>query len=302
MNQRTLRLTLPLCLLALVTGCYHETWSYRAVPNITVSRPNERGSEGPMVLVSLDDIQNVAPRPPKAAGASAVDSLSPEQIAKFDPEMAKLLEKLKTAKETRDAAEVKNGPNDPALREARSSVIQIQAHIDEYAKQFKANTRKRLVETQTTAVPSTDDTHRQTVLVGAVQRNWGRYDNTVGRSFVLFIDGEPRPGTFWLNSDNSALLTYSSWSAPARTRIGLDGSIKITKVDGQRVEADVAIRQITDAETVELIDHIWDPNYWQAPWVVTGHRTFVITTKDDPTLRKAAVQWVTPEKEKTLEE
>ena len=45
-------------------------------------------------------------------------------------------------------------------------------------------------------------------------------------------------------------------------------------------------------------DRPYDPAAWQIPWVVIGRHTFQITSQDDPSLKKAAVQWVRTEEPK----
>src|SRR4051794_6685335 len=101
MTHRTPRIV-PVILLACLAGCYHESYAYRAVPNVTVSRPHALGSLGPLVLVSLDEsassATSAAPRRPD--GGRMIDSLTPDQIAKFDPKMADLLAHARDARES----------------------------------------------------------------------------------------------------------------------------------------------------------------------------------------------------------
>jgi hypothetical protein len=299
MTYRTPRIVgaLAFFVLPLLTGCWHETWTYRAVPNVTISRPHELGSQGPLVLVSMDDPGYMPKVTPRAdVRDTSVDALTTKQIAQFDPQMAKLLEKLAAAKANLDKAQAETQQQTPKVLDARNAVREIQDSVDDYAKEYRATTRKRM-QTQTAAPAREAAAQPQTILVGAVQRDYGAYDNSIGRSFVLFIDGSPQPGTYWLNNENSSLITYSAWTAPARTHIGLTGSVRIVKVDGNKIEADVAIRENWEGDSVQSLGHYYDPAYWQAPWVVQGRRTFLITTKDDPALRKAAVQWITPERD-----
>src|SRR3954471_11224398 len=112
MTHRTPRIVgalAALFLLPLLTGCAHETWTYRAVPNVTISRPHELGSQGPLVLVSMDDAGYVPKVTPRAdVRDTSVDALTTKQIAQFDPQMAKLLEKLNAAKANLDKAQAES--------------------------------------------------------------------------------------------------------------------------------------------------------------------------------------------------
>src|SRR5437016_141688 len=69
-------LLVPAFAMLLVNGCFHESWSFRAAPNLNIARPNELGSEGPLVLL-------VADKP--ADGSSRADSAGNLQPATSDP-------------------------------------------------------------------------------------------------------------------------------------------------------------------------------------------------------------------------
>jgi hypothetical protein len=153
----------------------------------------------------------------------------------------------------------------------------------------------------TTAKPATEPEPPQTILVGNVYRDWGGRGSSVGRTFVLFIDGPPRPGTFWMNSENSMLINYSAYTAPFRSRVSLAGSVEILKVNGNKIEAHVAFHELVEGDSYEWVTHVLDPLYWQSPWIINGRHTFIMTGKDDPAFRKAAVQWVKPEELKAAQ-
>jgi hypothetical protein len=306
MNHRTPRplalIAAVAALLACLTGCYHETYAYRAVPNVTLSRPHSLGSLGPLVLVSLDESasSSTSAEPKRADGAKMVDALTPEQIARFDARMSDLLAKSRVAREQlRMAKEAEKNDQSPRVLDARNAVRETEQAVDDYANEFRASNRGHVaaVEAGTaTAPPATGAVQTQTVLMGNVRRDWGDHGSSVGRTFVLFIDGPPQVGDYWMNSDNSLLITYSAWSEPARTHIGLNGSVKILAVHGDKIDAYVALRETTESDTTEWVGHYWDPNYWQWPWIINGRHTFQITSSSDPAFQKAAIRWINPEK------
>jgi hypothetical protein len=304
MTHRTSRIFGPIAcaiLLVCLAGCYHETYAYRAVPNVAVSRPHALGSQGPLVIVSLDESasSSTAAAPRRADGARMVDSLTPDQIARFDQKMADLIAKAKLARETlRMAKDSDKNAESPKVLDAQNAVRETQQAVDDYAKEFRAINRGRVTAEAGTATspPATEAVLPQTVLMGNVRRDWGDHGSSVGRTFVLFIDGPPQVGDYWMNSDNSVLISYSAWSAPARTHIGLNGSVKILAVRGDKIDAYVALRETTESDTTEWVTHYWDPNYYQWPWIINGRHTFQITSSADPAFQKAAIRWINPER------
>jgi hypothetical protein len=181
--------------LAGAAGCSHDTWSYRAVPDTNLSRPNQIDTRGALVL--------------KAEGAI-------------------------------------------------------------------------------TATAS-----KQTVLMASWQHDSALYHHNVGRTLVVFLDGQPKPGQYWLTADNAVLLTYSAYSAPERERVNLTGSIRIDRIEGSSIIADVAVRDTTEIDSNEGVERPWDPMYRQFPFVLKGQHTFAVTTPADPVFEKSAVKWIT---------
>ena len=273
-------------------GCYHESWTYRAVPNVIVTRPYEPGSEGPLVLVSMSEASTatVVERPDPA---KRIDALLPGQIAMMDREMADKLSR-KSEAESRIQKLRAEGLTDhhPRIMEARLDADEASKAVDEYAQSFRDKARGNVAVVGGNLAPAPPEKHvPQTVLVASVRRDFGSYDRSVGRTIVLFIDGDPKPGEYWLTADNSVLISFSAFSAPARTRVGLIGSVKILEVDGNRITADVAIQETTEADSTLWVERPYDANNWQAPWRITGRRTFVVTDQEDPILRTAKVEW-----------
>jgi hypothetical protein len=281
-------------------GCYHEHYTYRAISNVNLAYTHELGSQGPLQLVSLDDqaAAMAAEQPRRASGARMIESLTAEQIARFDPSMAELLRRARDARETLRQAQQKNGPDDPKTRQARADSDSLQASVDEYVREFKAQNRDKVLPAGGGAPVAAAEPAKppppKSLLVGSVEKTFGDKGSTVVRTFVLMIDGAPRPGTYWLTPDNSVLITYSYWSPPSRTRIGLTGSVEIFSVNGNKIDAQVTLRETTEVDTAEFVSdyHYLDPAYYQTPWVINGRHTFLITTKDDPAFEKAAVHWV----------
>jgi hypothetical protein len=191
----------------LLAGC--QSWTYRAVPNVNVSRPNELGSEGPL--------------------------------------------------------ELKIEPDGPAMSSAD----------------------RKWIRDHEIGVPS-----KQTVLVASWTHNvMGTYQSECGRTLVVLLDGAPKPGRIWLTAENSMLINYSSYSAPSRQRIGLEGSIDILRVHGDEIDTEVAARDTTDIDSSQFMDRPWDTLNRQFPFKLTGRHTFAITTPDDPIFKTAGVKW-----------
>ncbi|HSV16091.1 MAG TPA: hypothetical protein VLI90_17655 [Tepidisphaeraceae bacterium] len=133
---------------------------------------------------------------------------------------------------------------------------------------------------------------KQTVLMASWQHDSALYHHNVGRTLVIFIDGQPKPGQYWLTSENAVLLTYSAYSAPARERVNLAGSIRVDRVEGNRIVADVAVQETSEIDSSEFIDHPWDAMYTLPPFRLRGQHTFAVTTPADPIFEKSAVKWV----------
>jgi hypothetical protein len=149
-----------------------------------------------------------------------------------------------------------------------------------------------LQEGQTVSKP-TAPAGRQTVIMASWKHESSFYDQSVGRTLVIFLDGKPRPGQYWLTADNAVLLTYSAYSAPARERVNLSGSIRIEKVEGDGVVADIAVLDSTEIDSSNYLDRPWDPVNQQFPFRLRGTHKFAVTTTSDPVFEKAAVKWVT---------
>jgi hypothetical protein len=181
--------------IAISAGCSHDSWSYRAVPDTNLSRPNQIDTRGALVLKQ---------------------------------------------------------------------------------------------EAATAPKPAT----RQTVLMASWQHESALYHHDVGRTLVIFLDAQPKPGQYWLTADNAVLLTYSAYSAPARERVNLSGSIRIDRVEGNSIIADVAVRDTNEIDSSEALDRPWDPMYQQFPFVLKGQHTFAVTTPSDPVFEKSAIKWV----------
>ena len=282
---------LPLLGLLLVGGCAHETWTYRAVSDVIVTRPYEPGSQGPLVLVTVPEKESAAPI--KKAVPANMDAMTPEQIGQVDQGMTKLLDRKAAAEDHLKTLRETLSERHPKIMDTQLDIDELGKSIDDYAKQYRRQNRSAITVVGGSVSSVATEAHKpQTVLVASVRRDWGSYDRSIGRTVVLFIDGTPAPGEYWLNADNSVLITYSAYTAPARTRVGLNGSLKIISMNDKEIVADVAFRETSEADSTVLAEHPYDPAAWQIPWVVIGRRTFQITTQDDPSLKKAAVQWV----------
>jgi hypothetical protein len=195
-------------LLLVAGGCSHDTWSYRAVPDTNISRPNQLDTRGALLIRS--DAQ-------AAAAASAPGRSSPDDVT----------------------------------------------------------------------TPG-----RRTVLVASWQHESTPYDGSMGRTLVIFLNGEPKPGQYWINADNAVLLSYSAYSTPTRERVNLEGSIKINHVDGKAVVAEVAVRDTTFVDSTNFLSRPWDPLNRTAPFLLKGQHTFALTTPNDPLFEQSAVKWV----------
>jgi hypothetical protein len=271
----------------------HEEWSFRAVTGVNVSRPYEPGSQGPLVLVSMSD-EAIPAAAEKVDPAKRIDALTPQQISRFDRGMAELLDRKSAAASNLQKLHA-DGLSDthPRVMEGQLVLSEASKAVEDYVKAFREKNRDSVsVYGGGTAVVPVEVHPPQTVLVASVRKDLGAYDRSTGRTVVLFIDGNAAPGEYWLNPDNSVLISFSAYTAPARTRGGLTGSVKVISVDGDKIVADVAIRETTEGDSTLYVDAPYDPINWQIPWVITGRRTFTITNQDDPILRKAAVQWV----------
>jgi hypothetical protein len=279
---------LSLISLAFLGGCYHETWTYRAIPDVNVSRPYEPGSQGPLVLVSVPDAASTAAV--KHDPKERARNLSPQEIGRMDPTMARLLSQKEAADERLHKLQNEGlGASHPKIMEAQLDAEELAKDIESYAQRVRGSVT---VIGVVPAPAQVETPAPQTVLIMSVQRDYGSYDRSVGRSVVIFIDGSPAPGTHWLNADNSVLITQSAFTAPARTRVGLVGSVKIIETKGDTIVADVAVRENVEGDTSTWVEKPYDAATWELPWVITGRREFKITTPQDPALRKAAVQWI----------
>ena len=265
-------------------GCYHEEWTFRAIPNVNVTRPYEPGSQGPLVLVNVPD----------AAGATKDEGtrtrkMTAQEVARLDATMSRLLSQREEATQRIARLQAAGlGASHPKIMEAQLDLEEINKDINDHMK----NVHDTVPVFGGTDAPANSAVVRsQTVLVLSEQKDLGSYDKSVGRSVVLFIEGGPVAGEYWLNADNSVLISYSAYTAPARTRMGLHGSVKIIEVNADRIIADVAIRETTEADSTLWVEKPYDPVHWQIPWVITGRHSFKITTPEDPALKKASVQW-----------
>jgi hypothetical protein len=193
----------------MLAGCGHDTWSYRAVPDINISRPNELDSEGRLVL-----------------------KLEPEGTVRQTPELQQWLHE----------------------------------HPEAAAK--------------------------RTVLMASFQHDSEWYSYTHGRTLVIFLEGAPKLGQYWLNPDNAVLITYSAYSGPARERVALVGSVTIDQINGHDIVAKIACRDSTEIDTSLFLDQPWDPVNREEPFVLRGKFHFDITEPTDPVFEKSAVKWV----------
>jgi hypothetical protein len=307
MNLRPLaKLSLGLASVALLGGCYHQATVFRAVSDVTVTRPGDAGSSGPLVLVaSKPGATKESAKPVDIGGV--FDRMSLDQIGILEPHMGLLLR----ARHDADAslAELRSSPNpDPVrLKAAEEKSATARKQVENYSHEWREMQRKIAIANSSNAAsavtPSGEPVNKeavvaavessQTVLMASEKKSLGNFSSSFARTVVLIIDGPPKPGQYWLTADNSVLITSSAWSAPARSRVNLVGSVKILEVHGNRIFADVAIRETTEGDTSEYLDHIYDPAYYQTQWLLQGKHTFEVTSTADPVFEKAAVHWVT---------
>jgi hypothetical protein len=288
--------------LATLAGCYSQSTDYRAVANVGLTRPNDVGSQGPLILVTATT------NPSKTAGArpnlaSAIDRLTLNQIALMDRGMAEDLRELQESRAHLDELKATLPATDDRVTDATESVRIAQKRVDWRELQKKlaiaespnyGNTAE-LNGNPLEAASITESTGqtKQTVLMISEHKKWGDYGTSFGRTVVLIIDGTVKPGQYWLNPENSVLIMYSSQSAPARTRVGLAGSVKVLSVDDNQIVADVSVRQTFDTDSGDFMDHYQDPVVWQTPWMIQGKHTFMVSKPSDPAFENAAVRWVT---------
>jgi hypothetical protein len=210
MIMKYLNLGVLLVLFALLAGCAHDNWSYRAVPDITISRPDELDNEGRLVL-------------------------------KMEPDAGSL--------------------QTPAMQQ--------------WLHEHPAAAAKR------------------TVLMASWRHESAFYSHSMGRTLVIFLDGAPKPGEYWINPDNAVLITYSAYSPPSRERVALVGSVTIDEVGGRQIVARLAVRDTTAIDTSLFLDHPWDPVNRTWPFTLRGKFTFDVTEPGDPLFEKSAIKWVT---------
>src|SRR3978361_1166568 len=104
-----LKFAIPALSILLLTGCFHESWSFRAAPNLNIARPNELGSEGPLVLVLAD----------KTDGVGRAESAGDVRLAMVDPVFQAKLEQKKHAAEAVEKWQSNLGDQHPRVTEAR---------------------------------------------------------------------------------------------------------------------------------------------------------------------------------------
>lgn len=296
------KLSLGVFSLALMTGCQSTT--YRAVSDVTVSRPGDVGSSGPLVLVAgkPGEVKPAA----QADLGGAFDRMSLNQIGILDPTMGGYLRAQRDAEAKLVELKAASNPDAEAVRVAQAKATAAKKQVDDYAHEWRDMQRKLSAANNpqggSVATPSGEITNRnatpavaptQTVLMASEVRSWGFYSSHLNQTMVLILDGPPRLGEFWLTPDNSELIISSAYSAPARSRVNLVGSVKILKIDGNRILADVAIRKTTEADSGEMMERLYDPAVYWNPWLICGKHTFEVTSPGDPAFEKAQVHWVT---------
>src|SRR5438128_11850921 len=124
MRYRTFdgRLLIPTFTILLLTGCFHQSWSFRAAPNLNIARPNELGSEGPLVLVVADKADAGSPR---AASAGILQS------AMTDPVFRSKLEQKRQAAEALEKWQSNLGDQHPRVIEARLTLAEATENLDD---------------------------------------------------------------------------------------------------------------------------------------------------------------------------
>jgi len=297
------------CLLGLVAvaGCYSQSYDYRAVSNIGITRPNDVGSQGPMILVAATtNLSKTAATHPSLG--SAIDRLTLNQIANMDRTMAEDLRELQEAHAHLDELKVTYPATDERVNDAEESVRIAQKRVDTYAADWRELQKKLAIAEspnygspaelngspfEAASVTGSASQLKQTVLMISEHKKWGDYGTSFGRTVVLIIDGPVKPGQYWLTPENSVLIMYSSQSAPARTRVGLAGSVKVLSVQDDKIVADVSVRQTFDTDSGDFMDHYQDPTVWQTPWLIESRHTFMVTKPGDPAFENSQVHWVT---------
>jgi hypothetical protein len=296
------KLSLGVASLALMTGC--QSTVYRAVSDVAISRPGDVGSSGPLVLV--------AGKPGAVKPAAQVDystafeRMSLTQIGILDPTMGGYLRSQRDAESKLVELKAATNPDPEAIKVAEAKAAAAKKQVDDYAHEWRDMQRKLSAANNpqggSVAMSSGETNHAaatpavaptQTVLMASAHQTFGFYSSHLDQTAVLIIDGPPRPGEYWFTPDNSELIVSSAYSAPARSRVNLTGSIKILKVDGNRIVADVAIRKTTEADSAEMMERLYDPAVYWNPWILFGKHTFEVTKPSDPAFEKAQVHWVT---------
>jgi hypothetical protein len=205
--MKYLKLGVFLALCSFVGGC--DSWNYRAVPDITISRPDQLDNEGRLVL-----------------------KVEPDATAMQSPAMLQWLHEH------------------PAAAAKRTVLMVSRRHVSPF------------------------------------------YNQTMGQTLVIFLDGAPKPGEYWLTPDNAVLITYSAYSAPQRERVALVGSVTIEQADSKQIVAKLAVLDTTEIDTSLFVDRPWDPVNRQWPYSIKGTYTFDVTQPGDPLFEKSAVKWV----------
>lgn len=295
------KLSLGVASVALLTGCQSTT--YRAVSDVAVSRPGDVGSSGPLVLVAgkPGEVKPAA----QVDLAAVYDRMSLNQIGILDPTMGGYLRAQRDAEAKLVELKAASRADPEAVKAAEAKAAAAKKQVDDYAHEWRDMQRKLSAANNpqggSVAAPSGEAMHRnatpavaptQTVLMASEDHSWGFYASHLNQTMVLIIDGPPRLGEFWLTPDNSELIISSAYSAPARSRVNLSGSIKILKVDGNRIVADVAIRKTTQADSADMMERLYDPAVYWNPWLILGKHTFEVTNPSDPAFEKAQVHWV----------
>jgi hypothetical protein len=290
-----------------VAGCYSQSDVYRAVPNVGVTRPNDVGSQGPLVLVTVSNYPTTKGSAKRPDVSTTIDRLTLNQIAQMDRGMAEDLRELQEAHVLLDQLKAQYPPTDERVTDAEESVRIAQKRVDIYAADWR-ELKKKLATAESPDFGSTSDLNnpfetgaiadngpalKQTVLMINQKKKWGNYDSSFGQTVVLILDGPVKPGQYWLTPSNSVLIRYSSATPPARTRVGLAGSVKVLSVEGDKIVADVSVRQTFDTDSGDFMATYYDPTVWQMPWVISGKHTFVVTKTNDPAFDQAQVRWIT---------
>src|SRR5438270_8365696 len=118
----------------LLSGCFHESWSFRATPSLNIARPNELGSEGPLVLLVVDKPD---PGSPRAASAGVLKS------AMTDPVFQAKLEQKRQAAEALEKWQSNLGDQHPRVIEARLTLAEATENLDDYSRGHRDDARER---------------------------------------------------------------------------------------------------------------------------------------------------------------